>query len=122
MSKVAKQSIQTTFFSYIGVVLGYINVLWLYPYALDTTELGTFRTIQDLGLLFVPFAQLGVGHGITRYFPRLEKNQSAFLTYSLGLSFLGFAGVSMLFFGFKDELIGLFAANSPEVVNFLGVV
>ncbi|MFC5191258.1 lipopolysaccharide biosynthesis protein [Algoriphagus aquatilis] len=122
MSKVAKQSIQTTFFSYIGVVLGYINVLWLYPYALDTTELGTFRTIQDLGLLFVPFAQLGVGHGITRYFPRLENHQSAFLTYSLGLSFLGFAGVSMLFFGFKDELIGLFAANSPEVVNFLGVV
>jgi len=122
MSKVAKQSIQTTFFSYIGVVLGYINVLWLYPYALDTTELGTFRTIQDLGLLFVPFAQLGVGHGITRYFPKLENHQSAFLTYSLGLSFLGFALVSMLFFGFKDELIGLFAANSPEVVNFLGVV
>ncbi|MCU0400680.1 MAG: polysaccharide biosynthesis C-terminal domain-containing protein [Algoriphagus sp.] len=122
MSKVAKQSIQTTFFSYIGVVLGYINVLWLYPYALDTTELGTFRTIQDLGLLFVPFAQLGVGHGITRYFPKLENYQSAFLTYSLGLSFLGFTLVSMLFFGFKDELIGVFAYNSPEVVNFLGVV
>lgn len=122
MSKVAKQSIQTTFFSYIGVVLGYINVLWLYPFALDTTELGTFRTIQDLGLLFVPFAQLGVGHGITRYFPKLENHQSAFLTYSLGLSFLGFTLVSLLFFGLKDELIGLFAANSPEVVNFLGVV
>ena len=75
MSKIAQQSIQTTIFSYIGVVLGYINVLWLYPYALDATELGTFRTIQDLGLLFVPFAQLGVGHGITRFFPKLEKNQ-----------------------------------------------
>ena len=122
MSKVANQSIQTTIFSYIGVVLGYINVLWLYPFALDTTELGTFRTIQDLGLLFVPFAQLGVGHGITRYFPKLESHQSAFLTYSLGLSFLGFAVVSILFFGFKEELISLFASNSPEVVNFLGVV
>ena len=76
MSKVAKQSIQTTFFSYIGVVLGYINVLWLYPYALDTTELGTFRTIQDLGLLFVPFAQLGVGHGITRYFRRCRLRRA----------------------------------------------
>lgn len=122
MSKIAQQSIQTTIFSYIGVVLGYVNVLWLYPYALDATELGTFRTIQDLGLLFVPFAQLGVGHGITRYFPKLERNQSAFLSYSLAFSLLGFAVVSLLFFGFKDQVIGLFTTNSPEVINFLGVV
>ena len=60
MRKIAFQSIQTTLFSYVGVVLGYINVLWLYPYALDSTQLGIFRTIQDLGLLLVPFAQLGL--------------------------------------------------------------
>ncbi|MDO8967286.1 lipopolysaccharide biosynthesis protein [Algoriphagus sp.] len=122
MSKIAQQSIQTTIFSYIGVLLGYINVLWLYPYALDATELGTFRTIQDLGLLFVPFAQLGVGHGITRFFPKLEQNQSAFLSYSLALSLLGFSAVTLIFFGFKSQIMGLFATNSPEVLNFLGVV
>jgi O-antigen/teichoic acid export membrane protein len=122
MSKIAQQSIQTAIFSYIGVVLGYINVLWLYPYALSATELGAFRTIQDLGLLVVPFAQLGVGHGITRYFPKLEQNQSAFLTYSLALSLLGFLAVSFIFFGFKEQIMGLFAANSPEVINFLGIV
>lgn len=121
MSKLAKQSIQTTIFSYIGVVLGYINVLWLYPYALDSTELGTFRTIQDLGLLIVPFAQLGVGHGITRFFPQLENQKSAFLSYSLAFSLLGFLVVSLLFVGFKEQVIGLFAANSPEVIDFLGI-
>ncbi|TDQ19344.1 O-antigen/teichoic acid export membrane protein [Algoriphagus boseongensis] len=122
MGKIASQSIQTAIFSYLGVVLGYINVLWLYPYSLDATQLGTFRTIQDLGLLFVPFAQLGVGHGITRFFPQLEKNQSAFLSYSLLFSLLGFALVSLLFFGFKEPIISLFATNSPEVVDFLGIV
>ena len=121
MRKIAFQSIQTTIFSYVGVVLGYINVLWLYPYALDTTQLGTFRTIQDLGLLLVPFAQLGLGHGITRYFPKLEGNQGALLTFSLLFSFLGFCVVALLFFGFKQQVISLFASNSPEVVNFLGV-
>lgn len=122
MSKIAQQSIQTTLFSYLGVVLGYINVLWLYPFALDATELGTFRTIQDLGLLFVPFAQLGVGHGITRYFPKLKDQQSAFLTYSLAISLVGFAVVSILFFGFKNQIMELFATNSPEVIDFLGIV
>lgn len=121
MRKIAFQSIQTTIFSYVGVVLGYINVLWLYPYALDTTQLGTFRTIQDLGLLLVPFAQLGLGHGITRYFPKLERNQGALLTFSLLFSFLGFGIVALLFFGFKQQVISLFASNSPEVINFLGV-
>jgi O-antigen/teichoic acid export membrane protein len=122
MGKVAKQSIQTTIFSYIGVAIGYFNVLWLYPYAMDASELGTFRTIQDLGLLFVPFAQLGVGHGITRYFPKLESGKSAFLSYSLFVAIGGFLLVSVLFLGFKNQIISLFAANSPEVIDFLGVV
>uniref|UniRef100_UPI0040478828 lipopolysaccharide biosynthesis protein n=1 Tax=Algoriphagus sp. TaxID=1872435 RepID=UPI0040478828 len=122
MRKIAFQSIQTTLFSYVGVVLGYINVLWLYPYALDSTQLGIFRTIQDLGLLLVPFAQLGLGHGITRYFPKLEQNQSDLLTFSLLFSFLGFGFVSLFFFGFKEEIVSLFASNSPEVINFLSIV
>lgn len=122
MGKVAKQSIQTTIFSYLGVVIGYVNVLWLYPYALDASQLGTFRTIQDLGLLFVPFAQLGVGHGITRFFPQLKSNQSAFLSYGLVFSMVGFALVSTIFLGFKTQIIELFAVNSPEVIDFFGVV
>ncbi|WP_057936666.1 lipopolysaccharide biosynthesis protein [Algoriphagus resistens] len=122
MGKVAKQSIQTTVFSYLGVVIGYVNVLWLYPYALDASQLGTFRTIQDLGLLFVPFAQLGVGHGITRFFPQLKSNQSAFLSYGLVFSMAGFAVVSMVFLGFKRQIIELFAVNSPEVIDFFGIV
>jgi O-antigen/teichoic acid export membrane protein len=122
MGKVASQSIQTTIFSYLGVVIGYFNVLWLYPYALEASELGAFRTIQDIALLFVPFAQLGLGHGITRFFPKLESNQSAFLSYSLLLAMAGFALVSLIFLGFKDEIISLFAVNSPEVIDFFGVV
>jgi len=122
MGKVAKQSIQTTIFSYLGVGIGYINVLWLYPYALDSSQLGAFRTIQDLGLLFVPFAQLGIGHGITRFFPQLNSNKSAFLSYGLILSLVGFALVSTIFLGFKAQIIGLFAVNSPEVIDFFGIV
>lgn len=122
MGKVASQSIQTTIFSYLGVVIGYFNLLWLYPYALEATELGTFRTIQDLALLFVPFAQLGMGHGITRYFPKLKQGQSAFLTYSLLLAVLGFILVSSLFWIFKAQIISIFAINSPEVINYLWIV
>ncbi len=122
MGNLASQSIQTTTFSYLGVVIGYFNVLWLYPYAMEASELGTFRTIQDMALLFVPFAQLGLGHGITRFFPKIESNQSAFLSYSFLLAMFGFTIVSLIFLGFKNEIVNLFAVNSPEVIDFLGVV
>lgn len=122
MGKIASQSLQTALFSYLGVVIGYFNVLWLFPYALEASQLGTFRTIQDLGLLFVPFAQLGLGHGITRYFPKLESNQSAFLSFSMLLAFGGFLVVGSIFLLLKDQIIGLFAVNSPQVIDFLQVV
>ncbi|NVJ85589.1 MAG: polysaccharide biosynthesis C-terminal domain-containing protein [Algoriphagus sp.] len=122
MGKVANQSFQTAIFSYLGVVVGYINVLWLYPYALEAAQLGTFRTIQDLALLIVPFAQLGLGHGITRYFPKLEKGQTAFLSFSLLLSMFGFLIVATIFWVFQNQIISLFASNSPEVIRYLWIV
>ncbi|EAZ79237.1 MATE family efflux transporter [Algoriphagus machipongonensis] len=122
MGKIASQSLQTALFSYLGVVIGYFNVLWLFPYALEASQLGTFRTIQDLGLLFVPFAQLGLGHGITRYFPKLQTNQSAFLSFSILLAMGGFAIVSILFISLKSQVINLFAVHSPEVIDFLQIV
>ncbi|KPQ17420.1 MAG: Membrane protein involved in the export of O-antigen and teichoic acid [Algoriphagus marincola HL-49] len=122
MGKVANQSFRTAIFSYLGVVIGYFNVLWLYPYALEAAELGTFRTIQDLALLIVPFAQLGLGNGITRYFPKLQSNQSSFLSFSLLIAFLGFILAASLFWLFQDEIVGLFAKNSPEVIRYLWIV
>ncbi len=122
MKIIAKQSILTTISSYLGVLIGYFNVLWLMPYALDPEQIGIFRTIQDMALLFVPFAQLGLGNGITRFYPKVKAEKFAFFTLSLVLTLLGFIVVAGLFLIFRDNIVNAFARNSPEVINFLGVV
>lgn len=122
MGKIAKQSILTTLSSYIGVVIGYINILWLLPFAFSPNQFGVFRTIQDMALLLVPFAQMGLGHGITRFFPQVKTQKFTFFTYSLLYSLVGFLVVAVLFFLFKDHLIAAYAANSPEVIEYLGIV
>ncbi|MCH7401901.1 oligosaccharide flippase family protein [Belliella kenyensis] len=122
MKQIAKQSILTTLSSYLGVLIGYFNVLWLLPYALQPEQIGIFRTIQDMGLLFVPFAQLGVGNGITRFYPKVKENQFSFFTLSLVIAIIGFVVVMAIFFLFKDLIIDTFAKNSPEVIDFLAVV
>lgn len=122
MGKIVKQSLLTTLSSYIGVVIGYVNMLWLLPYALSPEEFGIFRTIQDMGLLLVPFAQLGLGHGVTRFYPRIKENQFAFFSFTLVLSLIGFGLVALGFLLFKGQIIDAYATNSPEVINFLSVV
>ncbi len=122
MGKVIKESLLTTFFSYIGVVIGYINLLWLLPFVLNPTQIGLFKTIQDMGLILVPFAQLGLGNGITRFYPKVKNNQFAFFTLSLIISTLGFFLIAILFSVFLENIISAYDTNSPEVNNFLGVV
>lgn len=122
MKSIARQSILTTISSYLGVLIGYFNVLWLLPYALEPEQIGLFRTIQDLALLLVPFAQLGLGNGITRFYPQAKDKQFAFFSLSLLLSLLGFFLVAILFFVFREHLVSAFAQNSPEVIDFFGVV
>jgi O-antigen/teichoic acid export membrane protein len=122
MKSIARQSILTTISSYLGVLIGYFNVLWLLPYALEPDQIGLVRTIQDIALLLVPFAQLGVGNGITRFYPQAKDKQFAFFSLSLSLSLIGFLFVALLFFVFREYMVAAFAKNSPEVIDFLGVV
>lgn len=122
MKAIARQSLLTTLSSYIGVAIGYGNLLWLLPYALQPDQIGLFRTVQDMALLLVPFAQLGIGNGITRFYPKLKDHQFQFFSFSLIMTLLGFTLVMLLFWVFKDWLVFAFATNSPEVLQFLGVV
>lgn len=122
MQPIARQSLLTTLSSYIGVLIGYFNVLWLLPFVLQPDEIGLFRTLQDMALLIVPIAQLGIGNGITRFFPLVKEKMYAFFTLSLVLTFIGFLVVAAGFLVFKEHVVAAFATNSPEVIDFLGVV
>jgi O-antigen/teichoic acid export membrane protein len=122
MRIIAKQSLLTTISSYLGVLIGYFNVLWLLPYILEPDQFGLFRTVQDLALIMVPFAQLGIGNGITRFYPSVKAHQFSFFTMSLLISLIGSLSVAVLFLLFKDYIIMAFAVNSPEVIDFFAVV
>jgi len=122
LEKFARQSILTTLSHYLGVAIGYFNVLWLFPYSLAPEQIGIFRTVQDMAMLLVPFAQLGLGNAITRFFPQLKSKQGSFLTFSVLVTLMGFIAVSLLFFIFKSQIIAAFAVNSPQVIDFFVVV
>ncbi len=125
MGKVLKQSILTSIYSYIGVLIGFFNTLFLIPYVLQPSDLGLFRVVQDLAILLTPFAQIGLGHGMQKFFPLFsasKHHRQQLLSFMLLASLLGFLAFGLLFFLTKPLILDFFTPNAPQVTQYLNVV
>jgi O-antigen/teichoic acid export membrane protein len=125
MGSVIRQSIVSTVISYAGVVIGYVNLLILYPRFMEPEEIGLLRTIQDAAILFTPFAQFGLVSGIYRYYPQMaldKESAGRFISLILVLSLVGF---TLFFVGFKvfeTTLLGYFESNAGELIEYASLV
>ncbi len=124
MGVVIRQSIFTSVISYAGVVIGYINLLYLYPRFLEIEQIGLLRTIQDAAILFVPFAQLGLAQSITRFFPQFNASRqqsSAFITLILVLSFVSFGLFWIIFRLAEPMILNFFQEQAPDLAAYLNL-
>ena len=115
MGIVIRQSFWTSVISYIGVALGYVNLLYLYPRFLDPDQIGLLRTVQDAAILFAAFAQAGLSQTIVRYFPHYGKDRDEgqkFINLIFVLSLGAFILFSILFFLLKSNIIDFFGDNA----------
>lgn len=121
MGLVIRQSFYTTIISYAGVVIGYINLLYLYPKFLSLEQVGLFRTIQDAAILLSPFAQFGLTQSIFRFYPHFVKDKSTshtFITLMMLLALAGFAVFFIIFKLFENPLLSYFKDNAKEIIQY----
>jgi O-antigen/teichoic acid export membrane protein len=121
MGIVIRQSIYSTIISYVGVVIGYINLLYLYPKFLSLEQIGLFRTIQDAAILLAPFAQFGLTQSIFRFYPQFVKDKSTshtFITLMMLLALAGFAIFFVIFKIFETPLLSYFQDNAKEIIQY----
>jgi O-antigen/teichoic acid export membrane protein len=121
MGIVIRQSFYSSIISYVGVVIGYINLLYLYPKYLSQEQVGLIRTIQDAAILLAPFAQFGLTQSIFRYYPKLVKSQSdshSFISLMLLLALIGFSFFFIVFKIFENSLLGYFQKNAQEIISY----
>ena len=125
MGLVVRQSIFTTIIAYIGVVLGYVNVLYLFPKFLEAEQIGLLRSIQDAAILFSPFAQFGLAHSLIRYYPQLVKekeSQGGFIALILLLAIGGFVIFLVVFKVFEGPILSYFSENAAEMIRYVPIV
>jgi O-antigen/teichoic acid export membrane protein len=124
MRFILNRSIIVSLITYAGVIIGYVNLLWLFPKVMSLEQIGLFRTLQDIALLFVPFAQLGAGQGLLRFFPygANRQEQKQLLSLALLWSLASFLLFLLLFWLLQDWIIQFFEDKAAAVNAYLPVV
>ncbi len=125
MGIVIRQSIRNTLISYVGVAIGYFNVVWLFPYMLSPEQIGLLRVIQDTAYLLVPFVGLGMVHTIGKFYPVFKTHPYGvreLLTFLIISSLGSYVLFFLLFFIFKAYWIYLFAAKAAAVISYIDVI
>jgi len=121
MGIVIRQSLKGTLVTYLGVLVGFVNTLWLYPKILSPDEIGLFRTLIDGAYIFVVLAQLGSSNICIKYFPffrNKEEQHGGFLFYLMSIALIGFILVLLSLLVFQESILGLFLEKSPVLFDY----
>jgi O-antigen/teichoic acid export membrane protein len=125
MGIVIRQSVSSTIIAYAGAVIGYINLLYLFPKFLSPEQVGLLRAITDAAILLAPFAQFGLAQSIFRYYPQMVKKpdeQAPFINLILLLGALGFGLFLLVFHLFEGSILSYFSDNAKELIGYSSVV
>lgn len=122
MGIIIRQSLKSTIVSYIGVLIGTFNVLWLMPKFLNPEEIGLLRLLQDVPLLLGSFIQFGAANLTDKFFPSFRTNDgkhNGFLLLILTYSFIGYLFFLMTYYIFQHQVVELYISKSPLFVNYI---
>ena len=72
MGIVQKQGVSIAFVSFVGVVIGALNTMFIFPNVLGPERHGLLMLILSLATVTAQFAHLGVPNIIIRFFPYLK--------------------------------------------------
>ncbi|MBW4890538.1 oligosaccharide flippase family protein [Mucilaginibacter sp. HMF5004] len=121
MGIVKKQVYKNAFISYTGMVIGYVNLVILYPLFLSTQQLGLYVLLIGLSVIYSLIASMGVPATILRYFPFFrteDRKHNGFVWWILGLSLIGFAASTLIYLVAKPLIVSYYIDQSPLFVQY----
>lgn len=122
MGIVKRQSIKQSIVTYVGILIGMVNVLFIYTKFLDKEQYGIIQFLISNATMLAPIIMFGAASLVIRYFPQFkneEKNHNGFLSLLLLLLFTGFALFCLICWGFKSSITGLYEDKSILTQTYL---
>jgi O-antigen/teichoic acid export membrane protein len=125
MGIIIRQSIKQSVINYLGVLVGAINLLFIYPKCLEKEDIGLINFLISTSLLVMPFAFLGTNQLTIRFFPMFkekEKGHQGFLFLLLASAALGLGLSFLLFYLFKADIWTYYAQKDAKYTAYLHLI
>ena len=123
MGIVRNQSIKNSISFYIGMAIGAINTVIIYPNVFNDhpEHFGLIQILVTYAIVIATFSSLGIPKTFIRFFPAIkQKGQLYFL--SLITPLFGFVLISFCYVFFKDEILHLIQASNLLKENFYYII
>ncbi len=115
MGIVIKQGFYNTLWLIIGIIIGYVNTILLFPAFLTADQFGLTRVLWAAGTIFAQFTLLGSPQILIKFFPDFGKSvreRGGFFVLMLLIPLLGFVVFFILVNLFQGQIIHWYANKS----------
>lgn len=116
MGIIVRQTLKSSVYSYIGAILGFINVGLLMPLLLQTNQIGLINVLVAISSIIGQFGTLGFTSVTTRLFPYFRDKAAkhhGFFSLLLKIGIAGFILCMVFYFLLKNYLIAQNIDKSP---------
>jgi O-antigen/teichoic acid export membrane protein len=120
MGKIKQQGIRNSVFLYLGIILGYINIVILFPRFFDQEVFGLTRSFIAFANVMAILAQLGFSNITIKYFPYFrseDQRHHGFLFLVLAVPLIGLIVVMGLFWLLQPYILKVFGKDSQLFAN-----
>lgn len=122
MGVVIRQSLWSTVIAYVGVLVGYVNTLYLRPEFFEMDEIGLFGLITANAMMISPFSSFGMSSSYIKFFPSFKESQrNRFFTFQFVIVVLGFTIIALCGYLLRDLIRERYVETAPEYINYLSI-
>ncbi|MFH1320656.1 MAG: polysaccharide biosynthesis C-terminal domain-containing protein [Bacteroidota bacterium] len=120
MGIVKKQAFFNSIVNYLGVFIGYVNIVLLFPNVFDTQQFGLTRILIAIATIYMQFSSLGINRVLVKFFPFFKTNDNkhhGFLLLGLIIPLIGFFIITTLYIVLDDVIISKYKEQSELFLN-----
>ena len=125
MGIIQKQGIASALITYAGIAVGFVSLLVVQPFFLNTEAIGLTRVLYSFSFLVSTILPLGFLNITTRYFPKFRSEDSrhrGFFGLMIFWLCIGCLVVFPVLYFFRGEIIQLYSEDSPLFSEYFMLV
>ena len=121
MGIIQRQTLQSSAFSYLGIVVGFVSQAILAPILLTKDQVGLIGLLPPMALLMAQFANLGINNAGGRFFPyfrNTSRQHNGYLLLAFGITTIGLLACALGLAWYRPVAVAENSAKSGLFVDY----